>query len=406
MQVCYEPESSRRRPRAGARARRPLRGCGRDRRRRAVRRSGDRGVRLSCSTSRGRCTPGTRPASCLRPRSTGQRRRRSRDGGLACTRARGRRPRQRPARAGRRESFVLEANPRASRTAPFASKAIGINLVEAACRLAADAPVQFLDLPRDSPEQFCVKVTCCRSLLSRGRPGARARDALDRRGHGEARSRPDRSREGRACRGRPLPSEGTAFLSVRDADKPAVIEIARFCRASASASSPRLGPSHARGSRYRRRARPQSDRGGGGTVVDLVRRGHCALVVNTPFGGSGARSEGYLIREAALAARVPCITTIAGARAAVRAIAEAQGDLAARCRSASVRSRARPRSSPAGGRSLHAAPPRAWEPRARRAAVLHDRGAWTPPTEADEPLHRPGREPLPTKPSARNTGAL
>jgi carbamoyl-phosphate synthase large subunit len=63
------------------------------------------------------------------------------------------------------------------------------------------------------------------------------------------------------------------------------------------------------------------------TVVDLVRRGRCALVVNTPFGDSGARSDGYLIREAALAARIPCITTIAGARAAVRAIADAQGDL-------------------------------------------------------------------------------
>ena len=68
--------------------------------------------------------------------------------------------------------------------------------------------------------------------------------------------------------------------------------------------------------------------GEGPTVVDLVRRGHCDLVVNTPFGDSGARSDGYLIREAALAARIPCITTIAGARAAVHAIADAQGDLA------------------------------------------------------------------------------
>jgi carbamoyl-phosphate synthase large subunit len=71
-----------------------------------------------------------------------------------------------------------------------------------------------------------------------------------------------------------------------------------------------------------------TESGKGPTVVDLIRRGSCELVVNTPFGGSGPRSDGYLIRESALAARVPCITTMAGARAAVHAIADAQGDLA------------------------------------------------------------------------------
>jgi carbamoyl-phosphate synthase large subunit len=63
------------------------------------------------------------------------------------------------------------------------------------------------------------------------------------------------------------------------------------------------------------------------TVVDLVRRGRCDLVVNTPQ-GSGARADGYLIREAALVARVPCITTISGAAAAVHAIANARAESA------------------------------------------------------------------------------
>ena len=66
--------------------------------------------------------------------------------------------------------------------------------------------------------------------------------------------------------------------------------------------------------------------GAGPTVVDLVRRGRCDLVVNTPQ-GSGARTDGYLIREAALVARVPCITTIPGAAAAVEAIAHAQPEI-------------------------------------------------------------------------------
>jgi len=63
------------------------------------------------------------------------------------------------------------------------------------------------------------------------------------------------------------------------------------------------------------------------TVVDLVRNGRCDLVINTPQ-GSGARADGYLIREAALVARVPCVTTISGAAAAVHAIANARAESA------------------------------------------------------------------------------
>jgi carbamoyl-phosphate synthase large subunit len=69
-----------------------------------------------------------------------------------------------------------------------------------------------------------------------------------------------------------------------------------------------------------------TEAGGGPTIVDLVRRGRVDIVVNTPH-GSEARSDGYLIREAALVARVPCITTISGAAAAVEAIAHAQPEI-------------------------------------------------------------------------------
>jgi len=71
--------------------------------------------------------------------------------------------------------------------------------------------------------------------------------------------------------------------------------------------------------------RKVGEEGDGATVVDLVRRRRCDLVVNTPA-GRGARSDGYLIREAALVARVPCITTLAGAFAAVEAIARARSE--------------------------------------------------------------------------------
>jgi carbamoyl-phosphate synthase large subunit len=68
-------------------------------------------------------------------------------------------------------------------------------------------------------------------------------------------------------------------------------------------------------------------RGDEPTVIDLIRRGRCDLVINTPE-GRGARSDGYAIREAALSRRVPCITTMAGAAAAVHAIANARAEQA------------------------------------------------------------------------------
>jgi carbamoyl-phosphate synthase large subunit len=119
--------------------------------------------------------------------------------------------------------------------------------------------------------------------------------------------------------GRPLPSRGTAFLSVRDADKPALVPIAAalaglgFELVSTGGTAQAL---HAAGLDVQ-------EIGKGKPVVDLIRKGRCDLVVNTPAGGN-ARSDGYLIREAALAARIPCITTTSGAAAAVHAIAAAR----------------------------------------------------------------------------------
>jgi carbamoyl-phosphate synthase large subunit len=230
------------------------------------------------------------------------------------------------------ELHVLEANPRASRTVPFASKALGVNLVEAACRLAAGARLSDLELPRAQfPEQFCVKA----AVLPFARfPGADPVLGPEMRSTGEvmasAADLPTALAKAERAAGRPLPSEGTAFLSVRDADKPAAIEIARSLSRLGFRLVATAGTAHALAGAGIgvERVRKVTEGGEGTTVVDLIRRGHCDLVVNTPYGGSGARSDGYLIREAALTARVPCITTIAGARAAVHAIAESQGDLA------------------------------------------------------------------------------
>jgi carbamoyl-phosphate synthase large subunit len=127
--------------------------------------------------------------------------------------------------------------------------------------------------------------------------------------------------------GRPLPTAGTAFLSVRDADKQAVVRVAfalaelGFKLLATSGTADTLAAADL----VVERVRKVTEKGEGPTVVDLIRRGRCNLVVNTPQ-GSGARTDGYLIREAALVARVPCITTLSGAAAAVHAIANARSE--------------------------------------------------------------------------------
>ena len=234
------------------------------------------------------------------------------------------------------EVYVLEANPRASRTVPFASKAIGLNLVEAACKLAAGATLSDLDLSEGQslvkePQQVSVKA----AVLPFARfPGADPVLGPEMRSTGEvmasAADLPTALAKAERAAGRPLPMEGTAFLSVRDTDKPALVDVAEslsklgFRLVATAGTAKALADAGIAVERVRKVTEP----GEGATVVDLVRRGHCDLVVNTPFGTPGARSDGYQIREAALAARIPCITTMAGARAAMRAIADAQGDLA------------------------------------------------------------------------------
>jgi carbamoyl-phosphate synthase large subunit len=227
--------------------------------------------------------------------------------------------------------FVLEANPRASRTVPFASKATGLNLVEAACRLAAGKTLRELALP---PERPPAQVSVKAAVLPFGRfPGSDPVLGPEMRATGEvmasASDLPTAFAKAERAAGRPLPTSGTAFLSVRDADKPAAVPVAAalaglgFKLVATEGTARTL---QAAGLEVERVAKVAQ--GGEATVVDLVRRGRCDLVVNTPVGGSLQRTDGYRIREAALIARVPCITTISGAAAAVHAIANARTELA------------------------------------------------------------------------------
>jgi carbamoyl-phosphate synthase large subunit len=228
--------------------------------------------------------------------------------------------------------YVLEVNPRASRTVPFASKATGINLVAAACRLAAGLPLEELALPLEqAPRQVSVKA----AVLPFARfPGADPVLGPEMRSTGEvmvsAGDLATALAKAERAAGRPLPFEGSVFLSVRDADKRSVVAVAQdfallgFRLYATSGTAVALRDAGLEVDDVRKVSEP----GDAPTVVDLIRRGRCDLVVNTPGDGAEPRSDGYLIREAALVARVPCITTIAAASAATRAIADACAETA------------------------------------------------------------------------------
>jgi carbamoyl-phosphate synthase large subunit len=230
------------------------------------------------------------------------------------------------------ELLVLEVNPRASRTVPFASKATGINLVQAACRIAAGKRIAELGLPAERPpRQVSVKA----AVLPFARfPGADPVLGPEMRSTGEvmasARDLPSAFAKAERAAGRRLPSTGAAFLTVRDSDKPALIPIAAALAGLGFELLATGGTALALESAGLavKPLRKVTEDGEGPSVVDLIKRRKCDLVVNTPEGGSGARSDGYLIREAALVHRVPCITTISGAAAAVHAIANARSEAA------------------------------------------------------------------------------
>jgi carbamoyl-phosphate synthase large subunit len=223
------------------------------------------------------------------------------------------------------EVFVLEANPRASRTVPFASKATGVNLVDAAARLAAGARLHELGLPEERrPEQVSVKA----AVLPFARfPGADPVLGPEMRSTGEvmasAADLPTAFAKAERAAGRPLPATGTAFLSVRDTDKPGIAPVA----AALADLGFRLLATGGTAQVLAAAGLEVAVAAKGDAVVDAIRSGRCALVVNTPQ-GSGARRDGARIRQAALAGRIPCITTLAAARLAVDAIANARSEVA------------------------------------------------------------------------------
>ena len=227
------------------------------------------------------------------------------------------------------ELFVIEANPRASRTVPFVSKATGVPLAKVASRVMVGATLAelraegLLRPPRRRRPHRGEGGGAAVQPLPRRRHRARSRDAQHRRGDGH---RPHRS-AWRSPRARPrpgnrIPREGTVFFSLADRDKAAgLVAARRFAELGYSLVATAGTAAALEADGLKVDAVVGKLTAGDHDAVDLLLSGKVDLVVNTPR-GRGPRADGAHIRRTATARGIPCVTTVAAALAASAGIVE------------------------------------------------------------------------------------
>jgi len=247
--------------------------------------------------------------------------------------------------------YVLEANPRASRTVPFVSKATSIPLAKAAARIAVGATIAELrkegmlpatrdgaDLPADAP--IAVK----EAVLPFQRFRTPAGDMVDSILGPEMKSTGEvmgfdayfgtAFAKSQAAAYGSLPTRGTVFVSIANRDKRAVIFPVKrladlgFHILATSGTAQVLRRNGVEAEVIGKFSE------GGENVVSRILAGEVDLVLNTPrgsVGNSGPRLDGYEIRTAAVTAGIPCLTTVQAAAAAVQGIEElVRGDIGVR----------------------------------------------------------------------------
>ncbi|HTW19044.1 MAG TPA: carbamoyl-phosphate synthase large subunit [Mycobacteriales bacterium] len=236
--------------------------------------------------------------------------------------------------------YVLEANPRASRTVPFVAKATAVPLAKAAARVMLGATIAELraegvlpagdgaDLPLDAP--ICVKEAVLPWNRFRGVDTVLGPEMKSTgevmgvdAGFGTAFAKSQEAAYGG------LPTKGRVFVSVADRDKRHLIFPVKrladlgFEVLATEGTAEVLGRNGVGATIVRKVSDPGSD--DDPDVVDLILAGEVDLIVNTPFGNSGPRLDGYEIRTAAVVRGIPCLTTIQALGAAVQGIEALRG---------------------------------------------------------------------------------
>ncbi len=219
------------------------------------------------------------------------------------------------------ELYVLEVNPRASRTVPFVSKAIGIPMAKIAARVMAGAKLKDLGVTEERiPKHWCIKESVFPFVRF---PGASVALSPEMRSTGEVMGLDEdlgiAFAKTQMAAKPPLPESGNVFLSVKDADKPRVVELAKglhelgFAIYSTGGTAKYLADN---GIEVKRLFKLNEGRP---NVVDMLKNGEISMIINTPSGMIPLQDENK-IRSVAVAHNVCIMTTITGALAALNGI--------------------------------------------------------------------------------------
>ena len=219
--------------------------------------------------------------------------------------------------------YVLEVNPRASRTAPFVSKATGVPLARLAAKVMLGRSLSELGFDGDLP--FPSHISVKESALPFKKfPGVDVLLGPEMKSTGEVMGIADEFGAAYAKAllgvGQRLPVAGTVFISVADKDKPAALNIAASLQSLGFHIMATRGTAlffNGRGIASQSVHKVSSGRP---HIVDIIKNNAVQMIVNTGYGRSPLR-DGYSIRQAALRYNIPYTTTIAGADAMCRAIA-------------------------------------------------------------------------------------
>ncbi|MGP0031339.1 MAG: carbamoyl-phosphate synthase large subunit [Acidimicrobiales bacterium] len=233
--------------------------------------------------------------------------------------------------------YVLEANPRASRTVPFVAKATGVPLAMVASRVMVGQSLAQLRqeglLPPGAVGRVRTldHVSVKEAVLPFDRfPGVDTLLGPEMRSTGEVMG-VDATfglafAKSQMAAGTRLPESGTVFLSLADRDKPAGLEVARAFAAMGFSIAATLGTAgffRSEGLGVDTLVAKVGEEGVASDAVQLLAQGKVQLVINTPR-GLGPRADGHHIRMASITYRVPCLTTLAAARAAAAGMADAR----------------------------------------------------------------------------------
>jgi len=218
--------------------------------------------------------------------------------------------------------FVLEVNPRASRTVPYVSKATGIPLAKVAARAMLGQSLDDQGIGAEvSPPYYSVKEAVFPFVKF---PGVDTILGPEMKSTGEVMGVGDTFAEAfvksQLGAGVKLPTSGAAFISVKNNDKPAAVEIARmltdlgFKIVATRATAAAINAAGIKATTVNKvtEGRPH--------VVDMIKNGEVQFVVNTVEEKRSAIADSRSIRTTALASRVTTYTTVAGAKAAVEGI--------------------------------------------------------------------------------------